>query len=336
MRIEKLKTGKSFMNYKHLCKELEMEIKISTNSKNAQFKELQRYCKIKKNGHQITIEEIYDTPQEKIDNRGKSEGSRRSIYFKDIQLLICDLVAQNNGHLSISQSWLLYSIGILNRNYSECSDDVLKLAKYTEMDTKIIYDFYNVNSNTFRKTLGATLNSLKKNKVIDFRIETMVKVFNIDGEYEFPRKATVLEMEIIKECEKKILFELGYEKISQVRVSKNWRKFKNKVKDLLNTNSKIEFYYNIFDIKMNEKLLIENYLLDKTKRTSLKNELNSKVIKNILYKAKIRQENAISGTPKMIKIRSNNSYINNFKKLSILLIHKDTLNIKQELEKIKK
>lgn len=58
MKIENLKKGQVFKNYKSLCQVLEIEVMKNTNSKIAQFKDLATFCKYTKSGHQITIIEL--------------------------------------------------------------------------------------------------------------------------------------------------------------------------------------------------------------------------------------------------------------------------------------
>ena len=55
MNVEKLKPSLVFKNYKAMAAELGLEIKLNTNSKNSQFKELAQYCEYEKLGHKITI-----------------------------------------------------------------------------------------------------------------------------------------------------------------------------------------------------------------------------------------------------------------------------------------
>lgn len=64
-----LKINDTFKNYKELCAYLGEEPK-KANSKVAQIKEWERYFSFRKEGQKIIITEVFDTPQEKIDNRG--------------------------------------------------------------------------------------------------------------------------------------------------------------------------------------------------------------------------------------------------------------------------
>jgi len=69
MDISKLYIGLIIKNYKELCAILGIPVKASTNSKQAQYKEMDRFFKYHKEGNKFIIDEIYDTPLDKIDNR---------------------------------------------------------------------------------------------------------------------------------------------------------------------------------------------------------------------------------------------------------------------------
>ncbi len=66
--IDLLEVGKGY-KYKELVELLGWEFKKSTNSRNSQLKELERYCKLHKEGHKIIIDEIYSEVKEKEDGR---------------------------------------------------------------------------------------------------------------------------------------------------------------------------------------------------------------------------------------------------------------------------
>lgn len=330
MKTEKLYEGQTFKNYKELCLELEMEIKKSVDTKNAQFKELARYCKINKIGHKITIEEVYENPLPKIDNRGKD-----SIYGNLVQLLIADLLAQCDGHISISRSKLMLTIGMVNCNYSECRELVQKLAKYTNIDEKVIYDFYNTSTSSFKSVIETALKSLMDKRVIMYN-----KVIKVSDKDKYStRAATEKELNLIMDIEKSTLEELGYKQISSVRVSKDWSKFKVKTKQLLQERSDIDFYFTAYDITIHEKYIIEerneliNLLLEQIKRQNSKDELNQLIYANLLLNAQKRHEKAFT-SKKMGRVRIAKSYIENFEQLANLLIDKNTPNVIHKIKAI--
>ena len=61
MRVDKLYEGQIFKNYGHLCETLEIE-KKNGNAKTARMKKVECYCLIRKEGHKIIVESVYDTP----------------------------------------------------------------------------------------------------------------------------------------------------------------------------------------------------------------------------------------------------------------------------------
>ncbi|MDQ0975877.1 hypothetical protein QFZ31_005755 [Neobacillus niacini] len=328
MKLEKLKSGQVFKNYKEMCLDLEMDIKSSTDSKKAQYKELARYCDYQKDGHKILIKSVYENPLPKIENRGKSEGSRRSIYGNTIQLLIADLLAQSDGYISISRNKLLASIGIVNSNFGECGQHLKKLSKYAEMDERVIYDFYNTNNSNFRSMIESALNNLEDKRVIMY--STVTKVHE-KGKYS-PRIATQEEITQIMKYEKDTLEQMGFKQISEVRVSKKWKQYQRKVQQLLIENTDIEFHFSAYEITVNKNYIeqerneLADLLLEQVVRDDVKNNLNSTIIENIIKNAQIRYEKGFTNG-KMAKVRQNQTYIENIKKLANLLIDKNTPNI---------
>lgn len=335
MNINNINQGQIFKNYKELCLELEWEIKSGTDSKNAQFKELARYCKFNKSGRKFIIEEVYETPLPKIENRGKSEGSRNNntVYGDMIQLLVLDLLAQcKDGNLSISRGKLMLAINMINKNYSPLGEQTKKLSMYTEIEEQVIYDFYNTTNSNFKNAVETALKTLMDKRIIWFEIVTKVSEM---GNYK-TRLATQEEIEIVRDSEKAVLIELGYRKVSDVRTSRHWRLFKSKVKTLLNKESQIDYYYFAYNINANEKYLQEerkellNFLLEKVERNQYKGELNATINHNLIENAKKRQQKGFT-SGKMSKYRSKEDYIENIAELVKLLINNKTSDIVQRV-----
>lgn len=329
MNIKNIKTGQTFKNYKHLCTELEMEVKRG-NSKNAQLKELSRYCNYNKIGHSFIIVKVYEKPLSKIDGRGKSEGSRRNIYNNFIQLLILDLLAQcNNKSITVSRNNLLRLVHMTNINYGYCGENVPKLSVYAEIEEAIIYDFYNTSNSSFKSAVDTALKALRDRSVIIYDMVT--KVRRIDKKIH--SIATEEEREIILECENETLEEFGFEKISEVRCSKYWRKFKEIVKEKLNERSNIDFYYLAYDITISQKYIdkklnnLADLVLKDVKREEYQNELNITVCAKLLENAQKRHESKKES--KMKIHREKDDYIAKIDKLINLLVnHKNTERIK--------
>jgi len=330
MKIERLVVGKSFKNYKALCTELGLEIKNSTNSKNAQIKELNRFCKISKQGHSFVIDEVYSNPLDKIDNRKLNN----SIYGDLIQLLITDLLAKSSGHISLSRGRLMSTIGMVNPNYGGCREYVRKLSKYMSMDEKYIYDFYNTSSSNFKNTIETALNNLMDKRVIMYG--TILKV----KENKVVRIALPHEINGIMKVEKDTLTKLGYQTMSNIRVSKDWKLFQTLTNKLLKETLHIDYYYSAYDITINDEYIEQERdeqlvsILDKIKRQESMSQLNQIIIENTLINAKNRHEKE-SKSVKMNHIRKSDDYVDNFSRLTDLLIQQNALNVIDDVMDIK-
>jgi hypothetical protein len=86
MDIENLTEGMVIKNYKRLCELLDWEVATS-NSKLAQFKELNRVCTYHKEGQKIIIDNILEDIKEKEDLRKYNSGSNTG-HFKQYEELI--------------------------------------------------------------------------------------------------------------------------------------------------------------------------------------------------------------------------------------------------------
>lgn len=81
MKIEKLKKGMTFKNYKELCEFLEIKV-TGGSAKESQFKELSRFCEWHKEGQRIIIDRKFRKPKDKIDGRTKNGlGMRNAIKY---------------------------------------------------------------------------------------------------------------------------------------------------------------------------------------------------------------------------------------------------------------
>jgi hypothetical protein len=334
MNVNNISKGQIFKNYKVLCEELNEPSKTG-KAKQLQLVDWERYFSYHKSGHNFIIDEIFETPKEKVDGRGKSEGSRRSIYGNAAQLLITDLLARSNGYVTISKNKLMVSIGMTNVNYGECSQQVKKLAKYTDINEKFIYDFYNINNSNFTSIIEIALRNLEDKSIIFH--SKIIKVCE-QGKFS-PRKATKWEETQILECEKETLEELGFENKSKIRVSNKWVEFKKQVQNKLSKCTEIKYYFDAYEITVNQKYIeqernkLANLLLEQVVRDETSTELNSTIIEHFIHNSQERHENGFTAG-KLAKIRMDKDYIENMKQLASLLIDTKALRITNTLNNV--
>ena len=143
----KLRVGETY-KYKELCEILKDEPRTGTNSRKSQFKEWNRYFRWSNPTTQkFLIEEIYDTPKEKVDGRknngGKREGAGKPPKLQEEfnclfnYFLKCEYnknqYLRNNSHWNTSY-FNLHDLeeffGLSNNFYSAKNDDLVNMVAY--------------------------------------------------------------------------------------------------------------------------------------------------------------------------------------------------------------
>jgi hypothetical protein len=327
MNINNISKGQIFKNYKELCIALDETPKTS-NSKNAQMKQWERYFMYSKQGHKIIIEEIYDLPKESHDLRSK--GNNAAPYIDTIEELILNLLAQdkNNGQLFLSRGRLLKELKMINENYTYYKNRKPALSKFTNIRIEEIDDFYISSNTTFKSNLETALNRLQRQSLIFWRyaltvcyvstyIETTttghvkatkINYTNEDGEevVEFNtvhpsqhvkyREATEDEIKIILEIEREILKRYDCNDKAEVFKRGLVQSFYKDVNEILFDKTNIVYYYNSYEILFNNEHVQEK--LDELRLNSSLKEQNEKllnvgVMERLTSKAKSRHEKAI-------------------------------------------
>lgn len=97
MKIENLEIKQVVKNYKELCNILNEKVK-GGKSKQLQLKDFERYFKYHKEGNKFIIDQIYNKPKKKINNRNK--------YFKCCKMDIS--LYQKKGVYKIVQKNKIY------------------------------------------------------------------------------------------------------------------------------------------------------------------------------------------------------------------------------------
>ncbi|MGL4453740.1 MAG: hypothetical protein ACRCTZ_21485 [Sarcina sp.] len=217
MNINNLKAGFIVKNYRELC--LILEIKETTgNSKKAQLKELNRYCKYQQEGRKFIIEEIFNVTDIKTKQERKDKGQSRENYstIRDqFKPLIYSLVASKDDYTYTGgfNNWMEYS-KITTQAWSHMN------IKYNEgqITSKDLNDFFRIEGRSLNYMFQTTLSSMEQEGAIvkeDVRIavidnQDIIEEFGNKG-YEIPyrnykilkdnekRKIDVLETRLLRE-----------------------------------------------------------------------------------------------------------------------------------------
>jgi hypothetical protein len=326
MNINNISEGQVFKNYKELCVALG-EIPKTSNSKNAQMKEWERYFYFTKQGHKIIIEEVYDLPKEKQDLR--SQGNNAAPYIDDIEELILNLLIQdkNKGQLFLSRGILLKELKMINENYTYYKNRKPALSKFTNIHVDEINDFYTSSNTTFKSNLETALNRLQKQSLIFWRYAltvcyvnthvqttttghvkaTKIKYINEDGEEVVKfntahpsqqvkyREATEDEIKIIIEIEREMLKQYSCKDKAEIFKRGLIQDFYKDVNDILFDKTNIIYYYNSYEILFNDEHVQERLTelkLNYSLKNQTENNLNVGVMERLSSKAKSRHEKA--------------------------------------------
>ncbi|NOL32667.1 hypothetical protein [Bacillus altitudinis] len=327
IKIEILKPGKQFKNYKVMCQELGIEVKKSSDTKKAQFRELERYCTYNKVGHLITIDQVYETPLEKRKRKGNN-----TVYGDIMQILILDLLAQkrNSGNLIISKSKFLRELNLVNLNYSHCFKRKKALSIFCKVDRQVVNDFYYTTNDSFKRAIELALKTLQNKRLII--CNTVTKVSK-NGMHSL---ASPDEKRLILFSERSTMLSLGYTNLKSLRISKDWKEFCKKSKKLLKELGGIDFYYSAYEITQNDKYLKEesdkllDFLLNKLDRQRHQNELNAKACKKLAVNGSKRHETE-SELPQQKGFRLEQSYSEDIKKLIDIVIKDNAKIISKEI-----
>lgn len=335
MKIKNLIKGMVIKNYKELAKILEIPIKESANSKNAQLKELQRYVKYHKEGQKFIIDEIYEEVKDKMDNRGG--GNNKVSYIEYIEKLILDLLVQDlhRGKVCLSKNKLFKELKMINDNYAFCKSRIPKLSKFTEIEKETIEEWYLSTDSTLKGNVEKALNNLKSqslilwtNEISVCKLEVFSKgngVYNISkkitlDEYDEEivqhnvkaytscnfREATEDEKRFIIHTERDVMKDMGFSNKQKIVRCGMWDIFKNRVNKVILDELNIDFYYNSYKILFNEDHIYEKYeelldlLLTKAERESHQTELNKAIRERIHNNTEKKRNRALEETENWI------------------------------------
>lgn len=371
MNINAIEINKPY-KYKELCTDLEIEPKNSTNSKKAQFKELECYFKIVKNKTNYIITEIYPSPIEKTDER-----KNKIKYIDIIELLLLDLLVQdeNNGKVFLSKNKLLKSLFMINENYAYCKQRIPKLSEYTNVQKQTVEEWYLSTGDMLKRNLKKALDHLENQALILWSNEITVcelipKNINLDINYDknisideygeettkykiansvgyYHREATEQEKKFILHTERETIQNMGFLDKQQIIQCGKWEEFKQKINDIILDELKIAYYYNSYKIICNEDHIIQkwnqmlNLLLTEEERKKHLNMLNNSISKRLHTNIENKQKRAFKkiesskSNNQTIKRRIKETYIGDNDKLVDTLINQEANDIRKDVRKIK-
>lgn len=229
MKIEKLKKGMTFKNYKELCEFLEIKVTSGT-AKESQFKELSRFCEWHKDGNKIIIDKKFRTPKNKED--GRMDRMTQEVMGNMLVEQICIYGKENSLSTFFDKNLLYEKCEMHNENYKFYRFKQDELSEREKIDIEVVRDFYNVSNSTFVSNIEKGAKWLKSKK-----LATMVDTYAIKCKNGGHRVVTKEELAVIQSYEAKVI----EEELRTTRQSlflnstedKNYYKFRNRVAEVI-------------------------------------------------------------------------------------------------------
>lgn len=255
MKTENLKIGR-IKNYKELCAILDVPVK-SGNTKKAQLKELERYCKYTKEGYSFVIIEIYDTVLPKAkpmnDGRGKSIGSRGNntgIFQKDIaEVIMFNMINElknkttEDKYINISKTSMYMEVCLVNHNFYELYPMMKQISEKEDIPVQVVEYFYNTATSKMKKNIESVLNYMQRNFWIKWSYQMSVKLVNGGT-----RLATDDEVYDIISLQKKVLLEHGIKDMKEIYFTDKYITIQKEVNRQLKEEFGFEYFFNSFYI----------------------------------------------------------------------------------------
>lgn len=298
--MEGIKAGQIFKSQRELCEKVGIEYKDSTNSRRAQEKEFDRRFKWHKEGRKIIIDEVYSEIKDKVENRGKSEGSRnnyKGIYAEYIDALLLqylqreELKLNNIYKIYTTNNKIAEATGIVNCNYRTAFSNREKFYNTVKKDFNIktnVYcmkDVFDITKTKIREIVKSSLDRLQKAEQLEYESCYFVYI---------PYAARIPsddELEAINIAEEETMKEMGVE--SKKQIDNNYKLSKEFNKIVLEKVQK-DFDYIESIFKGYTISLWEDFeLISETEMNKLKLELNTLVINSLKDKPQYKQDKTI-------------------------------------------
>lgn len=242
-------------NYKELCSIL--EIKTTTGeAKQKQLRELELYCKYKKQGNKFIIEEVCYKPTLKLEDILKTSNNK---YIWLLSNIIIEYLYNNPNELQEIPLIKLFGVlGMTSNNFHIGNMYKKELSQLKNVQLASIYYFYDNTRNEYKKIIERCLNGLKNRSILDW---TQCKMI-IDKKNKTVTKADEETNSLIIDTQKEVLEYMGYDSMSELMKTKTELKKFNEL-----VSKEIGFsYFFAYNITVGEKAIqIEYNKLQKNK-----------------------------------------------------------------------
>lgn len=257
------------IGYKQITDILELRY-YKGKSKDAQLKLISQYYKLEKVKTKYRIIEKHDEPIPITDNR-------QSPYYDDLEVTILYALQNSEQFIntwSITEALIVTSL--VNSNYRIGKKDIRLTAEALEIDVDYLNTFYQSIHSRFRDIFENALKRMQNKKLIDYKEVVMIHkrvpkiklndlgipIVDDNGRIQYTTdkvytEATDKERQYILKVERKVLKDMGYDKVSLVVAAGKYYKYKYNVNEILKKKLNIEYYYKAYSIVHNKEDIVE-------------------------------------------------------------------------------
>lgn len=216
----KLYTNQIFKNYKELCAFFD-EKPTTGCSKQAQFKEWERYFSYRKEGNKFIVTEVFDTPKDKTDNRVNNY-SRNN---KNVQPMMDYLMSEFNTeyideYFTIS-NWSTIVLHLMNKEVCDKTyrddDEVFQFCGENNiLDPKLFRDYVGTVKFVTKNLITTAFRGLQKRGLLEY--QDGYKFYYEGAKYN---RTVCVDGEIINDCIDNIEKEICQEIQNEFYADKN-------------------------------------------------------------------------------------------------------------------
>lgn len=249
---EKLVKGQIFKNYNKVCEWLGVN---PTKGKGRQYhiREFERYCIYHNEGNKYIVDEVFEIPLDKIDNRVNNKGGNNNKYSDLMDNVIIDLLKKECIMDSRTKIFCEHIPLFKKTEYTGYYSRSLEgLSTYYKTTKNLVKTYYNKMLDMTTKCFDRSLERLQKQGIINYEIGITTMTYIGEMDYLSPKDKLFKK---IKEYEKETYKEMEITPYHKIIDRNNNINFKEIMKEkLIDTTiqqrDNISSYWNTYNIEL--------------------------------------------------------------------------------------
>lgn len=296
----KLKIGT--FSYPQICGMMGWE-KKSGNTKIAQMKQLEQYCRWHKEGTKIVIDHIYSDNVVFEVNSKVRKGKYNVEVGSSILVVVTSTLRAEEGVVYIKTQDLIIRTALANEKlfngHIEEGYGKGEVISYKNVAKKMTY-----------RAIENGLSWLNSNRILKNKKVRIINIYDDNKKEYDSREATEKEDTLIFEGEQKVLLELGYQNLFCVYIKGEFKEFGDKVTEYVFENYGVEINYYYSAVKFTvTKFSKDREIQLASKKADLKEEVWERTHKALVESAIKRKEDKYEESLKVLNDFMDGNYI---------------------------